>query len=235
LLSVGSGFSVDGSGDITSIRGVTYSWPNAQAIAPNYVLVNDGAGNLSWTTVSGVGGLTGSGSANFISLWNGTSSLGVSPLYVSGSNIGLGNTSPLATLDITGNVRIQTLLGNSSNTVVVSDGSNILSSRIIDSRVWGSSLLDGSGSANFVSRFIDADTLGIGSIYDTGTFVGIGNTSPTSLLSVGSGFSVDGSGDITSIRGVTYSWPNAQAIAPNYVLVNDGSGNLSWTTVSGVG
>lgn len=36
------------SGGITQIRGVDYSWPTAQAAAGNYVLLNDGAGALSW-------------------------------------------------------------------------------------------------------------------------------------------------------------------------------------------
>ncbi len=59
---------------------------------------------------------------------------------------------------------------------------------------------------------------------------GIGNTSPTSLLSVGSteGFQVNNSGNITQINGVPYSFPTAQATASNSILGNNGSGNLSW-------
>jgi hypothetical protein len=59
---------------------------------------------------------------------------------------------------------------------------------------------------------------------------GIGNLSPSSLLSVGStqGFRVNNSGNITHINGISYSFPTAQAAAADYILGNDGSGNLSW-------
>jgi hypothetical protein len=40
---------------ISQIRGVDYVWPNSQAASANYVLTNDGAGNLSWA--EGGGGL----------------------------------------------------------------------------------------------------------------------------------------------------------------------------------
>jgi len=62
--------------------------------------------------------------------------------------------------------------------------------------------------------------------------VGIGTTAPSELLTVGaSHFTVNSSGDITTIRDVTYSWPSAQASQVGQVLSNDGSGNLSWGTV----
>jgi hypothetical protein len=41
-------------------------------------------------------------------------------------------------------------------------------------------------------------------------------------------------GDISLIKNVSYSWPSAQGSAGTY-LKNDGSGNLSWATVSGGG
>ena len=44
--------------------------------------------------------------------------------------------------------------------------------------------VDGSGTANYLARWIDSDTLGIGAAYDNGTNVGIGTTSPSSLLTV---------------------------------------------------
>jgi hypothetical protein len=48
---------VDGSayfdGNIGSIRGISYTWPSAQSAAANYVLTNDGVGNLSWSAAGG--------------------------------------------------------------------------------------------------------------------------------------------------------------------------------------
>jgi len=72
----------------------------------------------------------------------------------------------------------------------------------------------------------------------TGNFgIGITNpwtNNPSSLLSVGTteGFQVNGSGDITKINGIDYSFPSIQATASDDILVNDGSGNLSWTDPS---
>ncbi len=48
----------------------------------------------------------------------------------------------------------------------------------------GSGPVDGSGTANYTARWIDTDTLGIGTLYDNGTNVGIGTTSPSEKLEV---------------------------------------------------
>lgn len=53
---------------------VTYTWPTAPSGA-NYVLTSDPSGNLSWTQVSGVGGVTGTGSAGYVAYWNGSNSI----------------------------------------------------------------------------------------------------------------------------------------------------------------
>ena len=65
------------------------------------------------------------------------------------------------------------------NSVVVRDSSSELVTREIDSRVWGSSLIDGSGTADYVARFSDTNTIAIGSIRDDASTVGI-NTAPGS-------------------------------------------------------
>jgi len=60
--------------------------------------------------------------------------------------------------------------------------------------------------------------------------VGIGNTSPPSLLSVGSSsqFQVDNLGNVVKINNVAYSFPSSQATTNGQALTNDGNGNLSW-------
>lgn len=65
-------------------------------------------------------------------------------------------------------------------------------------------------------------------------YVGIGDTSPVSLLTVGNGdkFQVDTNGNIVKINNITYSWPGSQG-SSGQVLTNNGSGTLSWSTVSG--
>jgi hypothetical protein len=64
-----------------------------------------------------------------------------------------------------------------------------------------------------------------------GGSVGIGDASPASLFTVGSGdlFQVDSNGDIVKLKNLTYAWPSAHTT--NGVLVNDGSGTLTWSTV----
>lgn len=51
------------------------------------------------------------------------------------------------------------------------------------------SIIDGSGTTNYVAKWSDPNTLTDSVIYDDGTNVGIGTTSPTSLLSLGNGVS----------------------------------------------
>jgi hypothetical protein len=66
--------------------------------------------------------------------------------------------------------------------------------------------------------------------------VGIGDASPVSLFTVGSGdlFQVNSSGDLVKIDNVTYDWPGSQGGADTY-LKNNGSGTLTWDTLSGLG
>jgi hypothetical protein len=51
-------------------------------------------------------------------------------------------------------------------------------------RYAGGTLITGSGSANYISKWTSASTLGNSIIYDNGTNVGIGTTAPRSKLSV---------------------------------------------------
>ena len=66
--------------------------------------------------------------------------------------------------------------------------------------------------------------------------VGIGTAAPASLLSVGSSsqFQVNSSGNIVKLNNVTSSFPSSQGASNSY-LKNDGSGNLTWASVTGAG
>ena len=67
--------------------------------------------------------------------------------------------------------------------------------------------------------------------------VGIGTTSPVSLLSVGgtNQFQVNSSGNLIKINGVTYSWPSGTPADSTYLKYNTSGNALSWATVSGGG
>ncbi|MBU2567094.1 beta-propeller fold lactonase family protein, partial [Patescibacteria group bacterium] len=71
------------------------------------------------------------------------------------------------------------------------------------------------------------------SIINSGN-VGIGDTSPLALFTVGNGdlFQVSSTGNLAKIRGVDFVWPSSQG-GSNTFLKNDGTGTLTWETVAG--
>ena len=73
----------------------------------------------------------------------------------------------------------------------------------------GSGPVDGSGTANYTARWIDTDTLGIGALYDNGTNVGIGTTSPQRELDVNGGVRVRGPLDLFQSNDNTFAGEDA--------------------------
>ena len=63
-----------------------------------------------------LGALTGSGTANYVPLWNGTTSQTNSVIYQNGTNVGIGTSSPDANLQITGDtgLHLQNSAGNAN-------------------------------------------------------------------------------------------------------------------------
>jgi hypothetical protein len=104
-------------------------------------------------------------------------------------NVGIGTTSPSEKLDISGNLKtsgtatIGTLNTGTADSVLI-ESSGLLQKRSIDSRAWGSSLVDGTGTTNYVAKWSDGNTIANSQIFDNGTNVGIGTSSPTAKLNV---------------------------------------------------
>jgi len=119
-------------------------------------------------------------------------------------NVGIGSTSPLVSLDLSqkvdalalpvgtnggrpigGNLVNGEIRYNSSipglEAYVNGGWSNIMTSTV------GTSAPEGSGTANYVARWTGTTTLGTGTLYDNGSSVGIGTTSPASLLDIYAG------------------------------------------------
>jgi hypothetical protein len=61
----------------------------------------------TWGACSTGGGITGSGTTNFIPKFTSSSAIGNSLLYDDGTNVGIGSTVPTAKLDVAGNTKIQ--------------------------------------------------------------------------------------------------------------------------------
>ena len=101
------------------------------------------------------------------------------------ANVGIGTSSPSARLEVSGNtlttgnanvsgtVTIGTLAVSTSDSIIV-ETSGLLQKRTINSRAWGTTLVDGSGTANYVTKWSDADTITNSIIQDNGSGVGVG-------------------------------------------------------------
>ncbi|MFH1601456.1 MAG: hypothetical protein ABIB61_00685, partial [Candidatus Shapirobacteria bacterium] len=126
-------------------------------------------------------------------------------------NVGIGTTGPGYKLEVSGTLGIGSTANFSSlinaanigagtdNSVLVLDTSGYLRTDEIDSRVWGTSLVDGSGGANQISYWSDPNTLaGSNSFWFDGANVGIGTTAPSAKLDIAGSTSTisNTSGDI---------------------------------------
>jgi hypothetical protein len=164
----------------------------------NYVLTSDESGNGTWKQISQ--GLTGNGSANYISRFTSASNLGNSIIFQSGSNIGIGTTTPNAKLDVRGS--ISTGLkgsGGSLNLAATSsseeggqidwEGASTYDSWVQD--VYRNQMRFFSNSANTnMVRFENIGT-GITNLYLEGS-VGIGTASLNEKLDVNGSIQVSG-------------------------------------------
>lgn len=93
-------------------------------------------------------------------------------------------------------------------------------------------------SGNHFALFADAGTPAgnkFAAVFMNGN-VGIGTTTPSALFSVGatSQFQINSSGNIIRLNNISTSFPAVQGAA-NTVLSNDGSGTLSWNSISSLG
>ena len=100
-------------------------------------------------------------------------------------DIGIGTTSPGAKLDVDGDVKFSSY-GSGTNTGTATQRLGVTSAGNVIEIPIGSGAVDGSGTTNFVTKWIDGDTVGDSIIFDNGTNVGIGTTSPSNPLHVSS-------------------------------------------------
>jgi len=106
-------------------------------------------------------------------------------INAAGGNVGIGVVSPTQELHVSGNVRVTGAYYDSSNSA--GSSGQVLSSTgsgtdwVSLSEIAG---VDGTGTANYVAKWSDADTIANSQIVDNGTNVGINNATPKTKLDV---------------------------------------------------
>lgn len=93
------------------------------------------------------------------------------------------NTTSLMVIKGNGSLQLNnygsgTFTGTATQRLGVDSSGNVIEIPI------GSGAVDGSGTANYVTKWTDADTIGNSIMYDNGTNVGIGTTSPAARLDI---------------------------------------------------
>ena len=231
-----------GNSDITSVS--TYgklttgaiTFPNTDGIA-DQVLKTNGAGVLSWTTVSGGGGASSLdelsdvkvGGLNFNnSILIGSETTGV--LTGAPDNVGIGE-GVLASI-ISG--RSNTAIGNYSLQNLTTGRYNLaIGSYSLGSNTGGSRNI-GLGFSALNSNIAGSDNVAIGYAADVST------DNLSNAIAIGSGAIVDasnkiqlGNTDVTSINtsgaitSGTVTYPNSDGTS-GQSIITDGTGNLSW-------
>jgi hypothetical protein len=173
-------------------------WENGNA---RFVFSDDVRASDFCTTggvcLSGVGGggITGSGSTNYIPKWTGSTSLGNSVIYQSGSNIGIGTTNLTEKLNIGGNLDMKGY--KILNTMYVQ--TNGLTSSINPSVVWLGMVNDSPKAHKYYdwdntsyyldpasTSYVNKIDFGSGYIDDDGTYFKIGHEArPVYIRSTG--------------------------------------------------
>ncbi|MDX9739298.1 MAG: hypothetical protein RBT33_02985 [Candidatus Dojkabacteria bacterium] len=109
---------------------ITYTLPTTSATG---ILANNGSGVLSWSTLSALGGVTGTGSgsgtAGQITFWSGTSTItGSNNFWWDNSNqrLGIGTNNPQSTIDIAG---ATSEIANTTGNITIVPASNLVVSQ----------------------------------------------------------------------------------------------------------
>ena len=102
-----------------------------------------------------------------------------------GGNVGVGNNAPSQKLHVSGNIRVTGAYYDSNNSA--GSSGQVLSSTgsgtdwVSLSEITG---VDGTGTANYIAKWSDTDTITNSQVFDNGTNVGINNASPKTKLDV---------------------------------------------------
>jgi len=143
-------------------------------------------------------------------------------LQVPNGNVGIGNTSPSQKLHVSGNARVTGAYYDSSNSPGTSNQvlvSTVTGTNWIDSTALPG-LVDGTGTANYVARWIGTESIGTGVIYDNGTNVGINATSLYSRLHIGN--SSNGNSNLLTMESSGPVWVHLKTPSNNQSQIGFG-------------
>jgi len=124
---------VNGSFNANSVRvNDAFTFPTSDG-SNGQILVTDGAGTVSWT--SGGGGVSGTGTSNYVARWTSSNVLGTGVIYDNGTNVGIGTASPSQKLEVNGTIKSSNLISGGitfGSTDYISGGSNITLTSILN-------------------------------------------------------------------------------------------------------
>jgi len=209
----GTGYYVGFKAPTTLSTTSEYTWPTSTAPAADYVLASNPAGTLYWLNPTGIGDITAVGDvasgAAFTSGGSGTTLWFHSGSYTGALTIdSLGNNATYTLPDISGTNYFALSSGNlGTGNVLFADNGLIATSSNLQ---WDNSshyLTIGSSGTEGQLRIYSSNA--------SGYYLGFAATS-------------------TMTQSTLYYWPTTYGTS-NYVLTTDGSGNLQWKSVSGVG
>jgi hypothetical protein len=155
---------------------------------------------------------------------NGTSCITVTP----SGDVGIGTTTPTEKLDIAGGIKLGTTPNTNAGTVRFSGGDF----EGYDGSTWKSFTAGGgsglpAGSAGQTLRHNGSDWIATSNLYNSGTSIGIGTTSPGRDLHVYR--------DANSVAGITIENPNAGISAVERISFIGSSGDVAALAVYGSG
>jgi hypothetical protein len=226
-----AGFKTDINGTFRAVSTVTLS--SLGGVGTRMVIA-DASGVLSTQAIPGGGGISGSGTTNYVAKFTGASSIGNSQLFDNGTNVGIGTITPAYLLDVNGEARIQNTLYTRSGTNVaiqMASTSAIRSTGTIyldyATSGTGSFFIRGGASLNDVMSCFASGNVSIGTTIDAGYKTDIAGT----LRATQSAYFATASGNV----GIGTLTPSARL--ENYTSVGTkptlGDVNNNYNIVSG--
>jgi len=197
---------------MTGTAGYNVYWSDANTL---------GYEQYASVTRGGTGG--GTFSSGGVLYGNGTSALGVTAAGTNGQILTSNGTAPVWSSSLADSQISDTLTISSSGSV---DAGAIKSGTLVVARGGtGATTLTGvlkgngtsaftamTGTANYTARWTDANTLGTGALYDNGTNVGVGVTSPAAALHLKAGTASANTAPLKFTSGTNLTTPEAGAM-----------------------